>query len=313
MPRNVAGVYTLPAIINPVVPATPIATTWANPTLQDIAQALTDSISRTGNTAITANLKMSGFKHTGAGVASAAGEYVTWNQTGVKFPAMGIGVDQSPWDASASPIDLASTGALWGDDAGTGIALGYNTYINSGFKAKTTNVASYLSMNSFGLIFAAAASVPAGSAQTFVEKFKVTTDGRVYGTALHNNPNSVTGVSNQYVASGTATLNLTSIAGTTGLGASTSCIWMRVGNVVTVSGLLSIQSTSGVTNAVAIGMSLPIASNFSVPGDAGGCASSPVGDYSISADVVNDRVTLAGTQPTGSSWLTGFHFTYEIK
>jgi len=47
MPRNGAGVYILPPS-NPVVPGTIIATTWANPTLSDIAQALTDSLDRNG-------------------------------------------------------------------------------------------------------------------------------------------------------------------------------------------------------------------------------------------------------------------------
>ena len=47
MPRNASGVYTLPAG-NPVVPNTTIATAWANPTLSDIAQALTDSLDRNG-------------------------------------------------------------------------------------------------------------------------------------------------------------------------------------------------------------------------------------------------------------------------
>jgi len=47
MPRNGAGVYSLPPS-NPVVPNTTIATAWANPTLSDIAQALTDSLDRNG-------------------------------------------------------------------------------------------------------------------------------------------------------------------------------------------------------------------------------------------------------------------------
>ena len=47
MPRSGAGIYTLPPS-NPVIPFTTIATAWANPTLQDIAEALTDSLSRTG-------------------------------------------------------------------------------------------------------------------------------------------------------------------------------------------------------------------------------------------------------------------------
>jgi len=47
MPRNSSGVYTLPDS-NPVVPDTFIETDWANPTLADIAQALSDSLDRNG-------------------------------------------------------------------------------------------------------------------------------------------------------------------------------------------------------------------------------------------------------------------------
>lgn len=48
MPRDGGGTYTLPAG-NPVIPGTIIETTWANPTMNDIAAALTDSLSRTGS------------------------------------------------------------------------------------------------------------------------------------------------------------------------------------------------------------------------------------------------------------------------
>lgn len=47
MPRNGSGVYTLPGG-NPVVPGTVIEATWANDTLEDIANELTNSLSRTG-------------------------------------------------------------------------------------------------------------------------------------------------------------------------------------------------------------------------------------------------------------------------
>jgi hypothetical protein len=48
MPRASNGVYTLPAAGNPVVTGTTISSTWANTTLEDIADAMTDSLSRSG-------------------------------------------------------------------------------------------------------------------------------------------------------------------------------------------------------------------------------------------------------------------------
>jgi hypothetical protein len=48
MPRNSSGVYSLPSPENPVVAGTTILDTWANPTMNDIANELTDSLSRDG-------------------------------------------------------------------------------------------------------------------------------------------------------------------------------------------------------------------------------------------------------------------------
>ena len=48
MPRDGNGRYVLPAG-NPVISGTVIDTAWANPTMEDIANALTNSLSRTGN------------------------------------------------------------------------------------------------------------------------------------------------------------------------------------------------------------------------------------------------------------------------
>jgi hypothetical protein len=47
MPRNASGTYSLPAG-NPVVSGSVISSTWANPTLADVANELTNSLSRNG-------------------------------------------------------------------------------------------------------------------------------------------------------------------------------------------------------------------------------------------------------------------------
>ncbi len=47
MPRDSAGNYTLPTG-NPVLSGTTIDTSWANPTMEDVAQSLTNSLSRDG-------------------------------------------------------------------------------------------------------------------------------------------------------------------------------------------------------------------------------------------------------------------------
>jgi len=57
MARNPSGTYTLPAG-NPVVEGTTITPTWANQTLSDIATALTESLSRSGQGGMLGPLKI---------------------------------------------------------------------------------------------------------------------------------------------------------------------------------------------------------------------------------------------------------------
>lgn len=57
MPRSSGGTYTLPAG-NPVVTATIISSVWANTTLTDLSNAMTDSLSRSGQGGMTASLAL---------------------------------------------------------------------------------------------------------------------------------------------------------------------------------------------------------------------------------------------------------------
>lgn len=57
MSRNGSGVYTLPAG-NPVVTGTTIASSWANATMTNIADALTQSVASDGQTPMTGPLNM---------------------------------------------------------------------------------------------------------------------------------------------------------------------------------------------------------------------------------------------------------------
>ena len=79
MARNGSGAYSLPSG-NPVVTGAVISSTWANTTLSDIATALTNSIAKDGQTTPTANLPMGGFKLTGLGAATSAGDALRHEQ-----------------------------------------------------------------------------------------------------------------------------------------------------------------------------------------------------------------------------------------
>lgn len=79
MAFNGSGTYSLPAG-NPVTTGTTISSTWANNTLSDIATALTDCVTRDGQSTPTANIPMGSYKLIGLGQASATGDALGWGQ-----------------------------------------------------------------------------------------------------------------------------------------------------------------------------------------------------------------------------------------
>jgi len=145
------------------------------------------------------------------------------------------------------------------------------------------------------------------------EWMRVTTGGRFYGKALHNNGGSVTGTANQYVASGTYTPTLT---GVTNVAASTArkCQWIRVGNVVSVAGSLDVDPTAAA--ATLLGISLPIGSALALATDLGGTAagdsSAAEAAASIRGDAANDRAELSYVAINTANHTMFFHFQYEV-
>jgi hypothetical protein len=81
MPFNGSGTFTLPAG-NPVISGTPADSTVHNNTNSEIAVALTNCVTRDGQSPATADLPMGGFKLTGVAAATAAGQYLEYTQRG---------------------------------------------------------------------------------------------------------------------------------------------------------------------------------------------------------------------------------------
>ena len=79
MPRGPSGVYLLPPSYRAVSGQT-IRTEQHNPPLEDIAQALTESLPRSGVAPMTGNLPMGGRKVTNMAPATAAGDAVNFGQ-----------------------------------------------------------------------------------------------------------------------------------------------------------------------------------------------------------------------------------------
>ncbi len=78
MPRDGAGTYNEPQ--SDVVTGTPISSTSYNASMADLASALTQSISRDGQTVPSANLPMGTFRHTGVGNGVARTDYAALGQ-----------------------------------------------------------------------------------------------------------------------------------------------------------------------------------------------------------------------------------------
>ena len=114
------------------------------------------------------------------------------------------------------------------------------------------------------------------------------------------------------LASGTYTPTLTNGTNTAGSTAY-ACQYMRVGDTVTVAGRFDIDPTASGT-ATVLGISLPIASNFSALENCGGGAWS--GDFvecgRIYADPTNDRADLQFVAQTTANHGMSFSFTYRV-
>lgn len=87
MPRNPAGVYTLPPGYEAVTGQT-IEASQHNPPLEDIASALTGSLPRNGSAGMLGSLSMSGNRITGVGTGTDAADAITKAQLDAAVAAL---------------------------------------------------------------------------------------------------------------------------------------------------------------------------------------------------------------------------------
>ncbi|UEP43135.1 tail fiber domain-containing protein [Burkholderia sp. B21-005] len=163
MPRNGSGVYSLPAG-NPVVTGTTISSSgWANPTLSDLAAAITASIAVDGQTVPTANLPMGNFRHLNVANGQNTNEYATVGQIQTAgFQLLGgtagtinitksITTTSTVSAASASVTTLTATGNVTANDltlTGGGFISKGRSYFNI-----TTNNGEIALQNTAGSYF----------------------------------------------------------------------------------------------------------------------------------------------------------------
>lgn len=139
MSRDISGLYTLPAG-NPVTTGTTITTAWANTTLTDIADTLSDSLSRSGKGAMTAALK-------GIDGTVGAPGFTFASETTLGLYRSGAGVIGSsgrlvlPVGALATPaLGFAGlTTSLWAD--ATSLSIGINSLLRYRFSTTSLDIA----------------------------------------------------------------------------------------------------------------------------------------------------------------------------
>lgn len=133
------------------------------------------------------------------------------------------------------------------------------------------------------------------------------------GVTITQNTNDVT-ISTPVITDGTYTPTLFN---TTNVSASTSgiCMYTRIGNTVRVAGSVQIDPTNNNQSTV-LGVSLPIASNFTASTDcAGSGAAADVAGQScgILADPVNDRALIQFVNGSATNHSMYFSFTYKVQ
>ena len=140
----------------------------------------------------------------------------------------------------------------------------------------------------------------------------VKNDGRLYGRSLHNQ-GDVSGVTDQYIASGTY-LPTGTIETNIDSFTAYDCQWLRVGNVVTVSGSINIDAALA-TTTTELRLSLPISSEFASVLSCGGNGTSHASShyFSIFSDNVNKGVTFKSANMNTANTTYSFSFTYLIE
>ena len=99
MPRNAQGLYTLPAG-NPVTPGTVIESAWANTTMDDMAQAITDSLPRSGTAPMTGDLTLANSNPTAAKHATSKAYVDSFMAYASGFPVGAI----APFAGALGPV-----------------------------------------------------------------------------------------------------------------------------------------------------------------------------------------------------------------
>jgi hypothetical protein len=120
-------------------------------------------------------------------------------------------------------------------------------------------------------------------------------------------------------SAGTYSPTVTNVLNVSGCSSGTTTSYLRVGNTVTVSGVVD-SCSAAASGPVGVAVSLPVASNFTVLSDAAGVGAAS-GSTAIArgvaavimSDTANDRVDILSTATASGLFTLFYTFTYTVK
>lgn len=329
-----------------------VATFLATPSSANLASAVTDE---TGTGALVFNTDPAFSTRARFPTGSASTPSITWLgslTTGIYSSAAN---ETSFANNGVQTSILSSTGA-WTDGPGAGLGtaagayhLDYGTRVSrfnsaSGSGAYSGRLALFLSANQYFDGATSSKAIATGSGYTYwrlttstvadttvvaqlgVNTTSQTADAATSGTDVFPIQVSANGAINMplihnvgsgSITSGTYTPTLTDIANTSAR-TSNGAQYMRVGNVVTVSGTMDVTTTAQAGTATSLNISLPIASNFANGNQCSGTVSvSAAGGTAytsgfITSDATNDAARVSFNSISAGSRTLQFHFTYQV-
>lgn len=230
--------------------------------------------------------------------------------------SLSVGFDGTLWASPTYKAIGVKNGSLASISTNVSTHLVHNAYNDgTGWKLMTSSYTSMIALDNTGgvSIYAdTSASPPSlGFPVSYTRNLYITGKGCIYAPSIHNNAFLTTDTS---ISSGTYTPTLVGIQNITGTPTvSSACSWMRVGNVVTVAGRLTANSTTTVGTSI-VKIPLPIASNLAVQGDlsGGGHSTEQQFPWKVYAEATSNTAYLEGypTATGNSSFM--FHFQYVV-
>lgn len=238
----------------------------------------------------------------------------------VHGPTTGVTTYQLEYGSVVSRVTSASGSGSYAAPSATYFSA--NTYLDSSGTEKAVIsgtgysyvqvLATTTATNPVFTLYANTTSQTAGSGTTgsATACVQILANGSTTFGQIHN-------VGSGNIRSGTSTPTLTN---TTNISSSTANgeQYMRVGNVVTVSGTLDLTITTAAGTASEIAISLPVASNFTTGNQCSGTVSVTSGvatGYSsgyITSDSTNDRARVSFNALASGARTMQYHYTYQV-